>query len=138
MYDPPDGSPPASDLPDPDEDDPDADPDFLARKSCSKLLAQRGFEDTLILPREQAPEVCHERRLKIIDYLTENEPSSVSALSRALGYNKGEMSRDLRNLANVDVVELEQVGKSKVPRLKHSRIVIEPIVSPDSDRSPEE
>lgn len=135
MYDPPDNSPPASDPPDHGEGDPDA--DLLARKPCARLLSQHGFEDTLILPREQAPEVCHERRLQIIDYLAENEPSSVSALGRALGYNKGEMSRDLQNLANVDVVEFEKVGKSKVPRLKHSQIVIEPIVSPDSDRRSE-
>jgi hypothetical protein len=54
---------------------------------CTELsatLAARGFADTLVLSPERADVVFHDRRLQIIDYLAENEPTSVRALAGAL------------------------------------------------------
>jgi predicted transcriptional regulator len=54
---------------------------------CTELsatLAAHGFADTLVLSPERADVVFHDRRLQIIDYLAENEPTSVRALARAL------------------------------------------------------
>lgn len=55
-------------------------------------------------------------------------PESVRALAAALGYNKGVVSRDLQTLAHLDVVEYDESGRAKTPRLKHRHVTVEPIV----------
>lgn len=119
------------DVPDPDEFDPeeaDLDGDLERRAAFTDALARNGFPDALVLARERAADVFHERRLEILDYLTENEPRSVRALADALGYDKGVISRDLQTLARLDVVEFEEGGRAKAPRLKHAHVAVEPVV----------
>lgn len=120
-----------SSIPDPGEFDPeegDVDPRLEFRRSFSEALAQHGFPDTLVLARERAEDVFHDRRLEIVDYLSDHEPRSVRALADELGYDKGVVSRDLRKLARIDVVEYDTEGRAKAPRLKHDHVVVEPIV----------
>lgn len=98
------------------------------RAAFSKALAEHGFADTLVLGRERADAVFHDRRLRIIDHLAENEPESVRALARALDLDKGVVSRDLKELAELDVVEYVENGRATAPRLKHRHVVVEPVV----------
>lgn len=110
-------------------DDDDGIDDRLAlRAAFSTALAQNEFPDTLVLARERAGVVFHERRLELLDYLRANEPDSVRALADALGHDKGVVSRDLRQLAGVDVVEYVDDGRAKAPRLKHRHVAVEPVV----------
>lgn len=121
----------SSSIPDPNEFDPeetDVDPRLEFRRSFSEALTQHGFPDTLVLARERAEDIFHDRRLEILDYLAENEPRSVRALADELGYDKGVVSRDLQDLAGIDVVEYETEGRAKAPRLKHDHVVVEPVV----------
>lgn len=116
---------------DPEEFDPqdaDVDETLALRSAFSEVLTRHGFPDTLVLARERAGDVFHERRLEIVDYLAEDEPASVRALANELGYDKGVVSRDLTRLARIDVVEYEDDGHSKAPRLKHRHVVVEPVV----------
>lgn len=117
--------------PDPNEfDTADADVDdrLEFRAAFSETLAQHGFPDTLVLARERAADVFHDRRLEILAHLKEQEPASVRALAEQLGYDKGVVSRDLQKLARIDVIEYEDAGRSKAPRLKHEHVVIEPVI----------
>ncbi|QLH81327.1 helix-turn-helix domain-containing protein [Halosimplex pelagicum] len=98
------------------------------RAAFSETLTQHGFPDTLVLARERAEDVFHDRRLDLLDYLQENEPDSVRALADDLGYDKGVVSRDLQKLARLDIIEYVEEGRAKAPRLKHNHIAIEPIV----------
>ena len=98
------------------------------RTAFAATLTRHGFPDTLVLSRERAGTVFHERRLEIVRYLREHEPASVRALSEALGYDKGVVSRDLQELAAIDVIEYEHRGRAKAPRLKHRHVVVEPVV----------
>ena len=98
------------------------------RSSFSEALTQHGFPDTLVLARERAEDVFHDRRLEILDYLTEHDPHSVRALADELGYDKGVVSRDLQTLASIDIIEYVEEGRAKAPRLKHSHVAIEPVV----------
>lgn len=111
-----------------DPDDADIDEDLQLRSAFSEALATEGFHDILVLSRERADDIFHERRLEIIDYLEEHEPSSVRALASDLEYDKGLVSRDLQRLAKIDVIEFVENGKSKAPRLKHRHVVVEPVV----------
>ncbi|WP_435197501.1 winged helix-turn-helix transcriptional regulator [Natronomonas sp. EA1] len=120
-----------STVPDPnafEEGDNDPDARLAFRAAFSETLSQHGFPDTLVLSRERAEDVFDERQLEIIDYLAENEPRSVRALAGELGYDKGVVSRDLQRLARIDVIEYEEDGRAKAPRLKHAHVVVEPVV----------
>lgn len=121
----------AADVPEPDAFDPDdADvPEAMElRAAFAEVLARNGFPDTLVLARDRAATVFHDRRLEILDYLAENDPESVRALAAALDLDKGVVSRDLQALDRLDVVEFEEAGRAKAPRLKHAHVAVEPVV----------
>lgn len=118
-------------IPDPNEFDPgeeEVDSRLEFRNAFSETLTQHGFPDTLVLARERAEDIFHSRRLEIVDHLKENDPHSVRALAEELGYDKGVVSRDLKKLATIDVVEYDDEGRSKAPRLKHKHVAVEPVV----------
>lgn len=118
-------------VPDPnefDESSGDIDPRLAFRSTFSELLSRNGFHDTLVLERERAEDLFDSRRLEILDHLKTHTPDSVRALAAELGYDKGVISRDLKRLASIDVVEYEETGRSKAPRLKHAHVVVEPVV----------
>lgn len=120
-----------SSVPDPNEfdaEEAEIDPRLEFRNSFAEALTQHGFPDTLVLARERAEDVFHERRLKILDHLKEHNPHSVRALADELGYDKGVVSRDLQKLAGIDIVEYVEEGRAKAPRLKHNHVAIEPVV----------
>lgn len=120
-----------SSIPDPNEFDPEAadlDPRLEFRATFSEALTQHGFPDTLVLARERAGDIFHERRIEILDYLNEHNPQSVRALAEELDYDKGVISRDLQKLADIDVIEYVEDGRAKAPRLKHNHVVVEPVV----------
>jgi len=118
-------------VPDPNDfegEEADIDGRLELRAAFSETLSQHGFSDTLVLARERAEVVFHERRLNLIDYLKDHDPHSVRALADELGYDKGVVSRDLQKLARIDVVEYVEEGRAKAPRLKHTHVAIEPVV----------
>ena len=121
----------SSSIPDPNEfDAPEAaiDSDLELRAAFSETLTQHGFPDTLVLARDRAEDLFSDRRLEIVDYLKDDSPRSVRALADSLGYDKGVVSRDLQKLAELDVIEYEENGRAKAPRLKHRHVAIEPVV----------
>lgn len=111
-----------------DPGDTDTDPTIDSRATFSKALAEQGFADTLVLGRERADVVFHDRRLRIIDHLADNEPESVRALARVLDLDKGVVSRDLKELSELDIVEYVENGRATAPRLKHRHVAVEPVV----------
>ena len=118
-------------IPDPNDfesEEADVDERLELRAAFSETLTQHGFPDTLVLARERAEDVFHDRRLDLIDYLKDHNPHSVRALADELGYDKGVVSRDLQKLARIDVVEYVEEGRAKAPRLKHNHVAIEPVI----------
>ena len=121
----------SSSVPDPNEFDATEaaiDSKLEFRAAFSETLAQHGFPDTLVLARDRAEDVFSDRRLEIVAYLKDDSPRSVRALADSLGYDKGVVSRDLQKLAELDVIEYEESGRAKAPRLKHRHVAIEPVV----------
>ncbi|MEZ3145640.1 helix-turn-helix domain-containing protein [Halobaculum sp. MBLA0143] len=118
-------------MPDPttfDPDDADTDARLERRAVVSQALAEHGLTDTLVVSRERAEDLFHDRRLAIVDHLAEAEPRSVRALADELDLDKAVVSRDLQRLARIDVVEYVEQGRAKAPRLKHEHVVVEPVV----------
>lgn len=95
-------------------------------------LNARGYTDVLVLRRENGRDVLTESRLELVDYLDRHggEVESVSDLARKLDRDKGAVSKDLRRLAELDIVEYEGDGdgEAKRPVLKHEHVVIEPVI----------
>jgi len=121
----------SSSVPDPNEFDATEaaiDSELELRAAFSETLTQHGFPDTLVLARDRAEDLFSDRRLEIVDYLKDDSPRSVRALADSLGYDKGVVSRDLQKLAELDVIEYEENGRAKAPRLKHRHVAIEPVV----------
>ena len=122
---------PPTSVPDPNDfesEEGDIDDRLEFRAAFSETLTQHGFPDTLVLTRERAEDIFHDRRLALLDYLKDHNPDSVRALADELGYDKGVVSRDLQKLVSIDVVEYVEEGRAKAPRLKHNHVVIEPVV----------
>lgn len=95
-------------------------------------LNAQGYADVLVLRRENGRDALTESRLELIGYLERhgNDIESVSDLARKLDRDKGAVSKDLRRLAELDIVEYEGDGdgEAKQPVLKHEHVVIEPVV----------
>lgn len=95
-------------------------------------LNARGYTDVLVLRRENGRDILTDSRLAVIQYLDQYSESveSVSDLARRLDRDKGAVSKDLRRLAELDVItyEGEGDGEAKRPVLKHEHVVIEPVV----------
>lgn len=95
-------------------------------------LNARGYTDVLVLRRESGRDVLTDARLTILEFLDRHggEVESVSDLARGLGRDKGATSKDLRRLAELDVIDYEGQGdgEAKRPMLKHDAVVIEPVV----------
>ncbi|WP_367996670.1 ArsR family transcriptional regulator [Haloferax volcanii] len=110
------------------EENTEISPELELRNQFTEVLTQHGFPDTLVLSRERAEDVFHERRIRMMDYLKTHQPQSVRQLAEELEVDKGVVSRDLQKLSRLDIVELEDNGRSKAPRLKHKHVVVEPVI----------
>lgn len=127
----PDFEEPPTSVPEPNDfesEDAEVEERLELRAAFSETLTQHGYPDTLVLARERADVIFNDRRLDLLDYLEGHEPRSVRALADELGYDKGVVSRDLQELARIDVIEYLEEGRAKAPRLKHNHVVIEPVV----------
>ena len=104
----------------------------LKQDEFASDLNARGYTDVLILRRENARDVLTDSRLAIIQYLDQHGESitSVSDLARQLDRDKGAVSKDLRRLAELDIIAYDGTGngEAKRPILKHEHIVVEPVL----------
>jgi predicted transcriptional regulator len=80
------------------------------------------------LTLEQTEEVLSLRRQEIVEALGQGAYESVRAFARELERDKGQVSRDLRVLAEHGIVTFETDGRSKSPRLTQEHVITEPIV----------
>lgn len=105
---------------------------LLERDEFASDLNSRGYTDVLVLRRENGREVLTDSRLELVQYLDQHgaDVTSVRDLARKLDRDKGAVSKDLRRLAELDVIEYEGDGngEAKRPGLKHEHVVIEPVV----------
>ena len=105
---------------------------LLQQEEFATDLNARGYTNVLVLRRENGRDVLTDSRLELIEHLERHgdEVESVSQLARELERDKGAVSKDLRRLAELDIIEYEGDGdgEAKRPLLKHRHVVIEPVV----------
>lgn len=105
----------------------DASSEVKRREMLADALNKAGHDDVYVLAREDAREVLDENREAILDTLREHDVGSVSALADELQRDTGNVSRDLRVLADYGIVNMAKKGRSKVPNLIHETVVVEPL-----------
>lgn len=110
------------------QDEHDVDDPVRKRMEFSRALVREGYDDVLTLSRESAGELLAPGRLEIIDRLREGSVESVRALADELDRDKAGVSRDLKLLAEHDVIAYENHGRAKIPTLEHETVVVEPVV----------
>jgi len=105
---------------------------ILRQEEFAGDLNAQGYTDVLVLRRENGRDILTESRLELVGYLERrgDEVESVRDLARSLDRDKGAVSKDLRRLAELDVVgyEGDGDGEAKRPVLKHDLVIIEPVV----------
>ncbi len=91
---------------------PDKMTDFVLWKNLSQGA---DFEDRIVVEDPGLFEVLSPRRVELLEYLTENEPSSIKNLAKSLRRDYKNVYDDLQALASFDLVELLQSGRSLRP-----------------------
>lgn len=97
------------------------------RGEIARALAEHGMEDVYVIDRDSAREILTEKRTELLDALKHEETKSVRDLADTLDRDKSVVSQDLKLLAGHDLVELEEKGRRKVPRVKHENVVVAPV-----------
>jgi len=90
-------------------------------------LAEAGLSDVLRL-RDTAETVLTEKRMALLSHIEDHEVTSVRDLARQVDRDVSIVSRDLDVLFEADVIEFEQDGRAKRPKLAHENIFVKPVV----------
>ena len=91
-----------------------------------KMLAEKGYEDSIVVRKETAREVLTDERLKLLDQIRE-KTNSINGLARDLERDPAAVKRDLDILFKHDLIKYKKDGNKKLPILKHNHIFVEPI-----------
>ncbi len=92
-----------------------------------RTFAEAGYEDSLVLRRETAERVMSEERARILEELRDDDVRSIRELARRLNRDAGAVKRDLDVLFECDVIEYDEKGARKAPRLKYDNVFVEPL-----------
>lgn len=98
------------------------------RGELARSLARGGMSGVQVISWETAQEVLTPKRREVVGVLGRTSPNSVRELSRELDRDKAQVSRDLAALAEHGIIQYEEDGRVKKPRLTQEHLVVEPVV----------
>ncbi|MBS3792154.1 MarR family transcriptional regulator [Candidatus Bipolaricaulota bacterium] len=78
----------------------------------------------LALSQEEKEQLLTPKRIQLLKTIRRGNGLSVSELAREVNRDPGAVSRDLKVLANHDIIELERSGHRKEAKVAASHIVI--------------
>ena len=93
-----------------------------------KQLSEADLSDVLTLRRDTAENVLTEKRVELLRTIERQDVSSIRDLARQVDRDVSIVSRDLDVLFEADVIEFEQDGRAKRPKLAHENIFVKPVV----------
>lgn len=99
-----------------------------SKAEFAKRLASAGYEDFLILEREAAESVLTERRGELLETIATENAESITSLAERLDRDVAAVHRDLDVLFEYSLVEYDEEGGRKRPRLKHEHVFVEPLL----------
>lgn len=99
-----------------------------SKAEFARRLASAGYEDFLILEREAAESVLTERRSELLETIVAEDAESITALAERLDRDVSAVHRDLDVLFEYSLIEYDQNGSRKQPRVKHEHVFVEPLL----------
>lgn len=97
------------------------------RAEMARALARGGMDGVQVISLETAAFALTPRRLELLRTIRDEDVASVRDLARRVDRDKGQVSRDLSELAERGIVEYEPSGRAKRPVLVQEHVVVEPI-----------
>jgi predicted transcriptional regulator len=94
----------------------------------AKRLASAGYQDFLVLEREAAESVLTERRSELLETIATENAESITTLADRLGRDVAAVHRDLDVLFEYSLIEYDEEGGRKQPRVKHEHVFVEPLL----------
>ena len=94
----------------------------------ARALAHSGMESANITSHEQADRFLTSKRQELLETLAAIEQGSARSLTRELGRDKEQVSRDLSVLVEEELIAFESDGQANRPHLTCEHIVVNPNV----------
>ena len=82
--------------------------------------------DNMIFAKDYATlhKILTEKRLELIDAIKEHPKENIDSLSRILKRKREAISRDLKILKSMGIVNMKTIGKNKIPFIQKQYIVV--------------
>jgi len=97
------------------------------RAAMARALARGGMEDVQVISLETAETVLTPKRRQLIAALRTEPIESVRDLAQTVERDESQVSRDLGVLAEHSIIEYDESGRTKQPRLIQEHIIVEPL-----------
>jgi predicted transcriptional regulator len=94
----------------------------------ARRLAQAGYEDFLVLEKDDAESVLTPKRQELLETIATEDIESITDLANRLDRDVSIVHRDLDLLFKYSLVAYEESGGRKAPYLKHEHVFVEPLV----------
>lgn len=102
--------------------------DAAPRTEFLKRLAAAGYEGVLVLQLETVERVLTPKRRELIDVIRTEDVASIRDLARRVDRDPSAVHKDLQKLFEIGIVDFEEDGSRKVPRIRPNTIMVEPIL----------
>jgi predicted transcriptional regulator len=99
-----------------------------SKAEFARRLASAGYEDFLIRKRGAAESVLTERRSELLETIAAEDAESITALAERLDRDVSAVHRDLDVLFEYSLIECDENGSRKQPRVKHEHVFVEPLL----------
>jgi predicted transcriptional regulator len=82
--------------------------------------------DNMIFAKDYATlhKILTEKRLELIDAIKEHPKENIDSLSKILKRKREAISRDLRILQSMGIINMKTIGKNKIPFVQKQYIVV--------------
>jgi predicted transcriptional regulator len=99
-----------------------------SKAEYARRLASAGYDDFLVLEHEAAASVLTERRSELLEAIATENAESITTLADRLDRDVAAVHRDLDVLFEHSLIEYDEDGSRKQPRLKHEHVFVEPLL----------
>ncbi len=82
--------------------------------------------DNMIFAKDYATlhKILTEKRLELIDAIKEHPKENIDSLSKILKRKREAISRDLRILQSIGIINMRTIGKNRIPYIQKQYIIV--------------
>lgn len=99
-----------------------------SKAEFARRLAAAGYDDFLVLEREAAESVLTDRRSELLETIAIENAESITSLAERLDPDVAAVHHDLDVLFEYSLIEYDEEGGRKQPRVEHEHVFVEPLL----------